>query len=240
MKKALRPWKGAPIFLPPRKKRKSSSRTSPPCGTDIKTMRYRHQDSRIHQRRNATCVGKLPETPNSMSDGHKGASAARPLTTPARYTIHGACPPPRKAPAACLVDEGVCVVLEQQVLQHATLGHKAEQVEIAACSQKQSNGKVRVKQGQCSMTGVAMSAAVSPKTPAACLPHKVPGNANVPQDSTSMLLPATRRQLTKEDVQPHLDVVSILVLERGHLAANPRSRLIDVDFVALCRKAMTE
>jgi hypothetical protein len=66
------------------------------------------------------------------------------------------------------------------------------------------------------------------------------GNANAPQQPTTKILPATHPQLTKEHVQSHLNVVSILVLERGHLAANPGSRLIDVDFVALCRKAMTE
>ena len=32
-----------------------------------------------------------------------------------------------------LVAEGVCVLLEQQVLQHAALGHEAEQIEVAAC-----------------------------------------------------------------------------------------------------------
>lgn len=31
-----------------------------------------------------------------------------------------------------IVAEGVCVLLEQQVLQHTTLGHQAEQVEVAA------------------------------------------------------------------------------------------------------------
>jgi hypothetical protein len=31
-----------------------------------------------------------------------------------------------------IVAEGVCVLLEQQVLQHTTLGHQPEQVEVAA------------------------------------------------------------------------------------------------------------
>ena len=38
---------------------------------------------------------------------------------------------------------------------------------------------------------------------------------------------------TEEDVQAHLDVVAVLVLEGGHLAADPGARLVDVHLVAL-------
>ena len=44
VKKARRPWKGAPILVSPRKKRKSSSRMSPPC---------RHRRERVEGREQA-------------------------------------------------------------------------------------------------------------------------------------------------------------------------------------------
>ena len=42
------------------------------------------------------------------------------------------CLLPSTDPLPSLVNEGVGVVLEKEVLQHAALGHKAEEVEVAA------------------------------------------------------------------------------------------------------------
>merc|ERR1719199_734091 len=65
--------------------------------------------------------------------------------------------------------QNVCVILQQQILQHSALRHQPEQIEIAA----------------------------------------------------------------EKDVQPHLNVVAVLVLEGCHLSPDPRPALVYIDLMTL-------
>jgi hypothetical protein len=122
------------------------------------------------------------------------------------------------AHVAVVVAERVRVVFEEQVLQHAALGHEAEEVEVAAEEHVQAHLFVVVV-GCCCCFGCWCVLCVG-----------MAGGAKLGHSAKHT--PPPQRPLNAA----HLDVVAVLVDERRDLAADPLAALVNVDLVALVQQ----
>jgi hypothetical protein len=125
------------------------------------------------------------------------------------------------------------VLLEQQVLQHSTLGHQPEQVEVAAEKHVQAH---LWKEGGREREGEGESRQVRKQTLSnkyRCADRRMVCMTVLQLLLLLLLLLGLLLllQLVPSPPTPpptHLDVVAVLVLEAGHLATHPLATLIDV------------
>ncbi len=158
------------------------------------------------------------------------------LTMEGRANLHAVDVKPevQLAHVTAIVDKRVRVILQQQVLQHVALAHEPKQVVVAPAGTGQRVLTHWQKHAQ------SLSQSCPPAAPlrSGHLMHLPADSGMGPyaagfSDCCARSLQSHAAAAPEEHVQPHLDVIVVLVLEGRDLAADEGPLLVNVHLVSL-------